>query len=198
MALWLYFIILFKVAVSYWISENRLVWSDALNYCVNVCNSNLASFHNESDYLQAKHLIINSSYLLIDRGFPSSHTIVNTHIWIGLNDIGNSSQHNFSWTDGSTFDFGDDLSGGIQPWKTGEPNHGNNLKNENCVGIWLGSQSSQDELYKWNDYECDTFRRFMCNSCEGVLDKYIVYAEADENWDNADNECMIMFRVHAP
>ena len=44
--------------------------------------------------------------------------------------------------------------------------------------------------FEWNDYQCANRRRFMCNSCEGKLDKYMLYdINAYSKWDEADTLC---------
>ena len=94
-------ILLLDIISAYWISQNRLTWNESLNYCRVICNSDLASFHNESDYLKAKHLIINSSYLDLNNGFNDIGGTPHYHhydIWIGLKRL-NNTVNNFTWSD---------------------------------------------------------------------------------------------------
>ena len=42
--------------------------------------------------------------------------------WIGLND--QSNEGTFVWQDGTAFDYGNDVSGGVWPWQNGQPNDG--------------------------------------------------------------------------
>ena len=136
-------------------------------------------------------LIDKSSYLNIDI-FSEDHAIFNNHIWIGLNDL--DQEYVFEWSDGSLFDFGQNGSAGgitgIYPWKPGEPN--NNHVNEYCVELWM----EWYHTYTWNDNMCELKMRFMCNSCEGQLDKYLLMESdtiygglIDYDWHNASNLC---------
>ena len=166
---------------SYWISQNRFTWSRASWYCQTICNSNLASFHSESDYLEARHLVNNSL----------SHSLNSHSIWIGLHDI--SSEGNFEWSDGSSFDYGTDISGGKYPWaSSGEPN---NVGEEDCVALFV--RTDQHHL-RWNDESCtSSLNRFMCNSCENVLDKYHVIDVrlAWSDWNTANQDCQLSYNT---
>ena len=190
LALLLGFLVHSKTVSSYWISENRLSWNRSLNYCRSICDSDLASFRDESDYQQALDLISNSSYLKITNGMGAYAWQRYHDIWIGLNDI--TQEGHFQWSDNSSFHFGNDTSGAVYPWAhsaSNEPNNGGSVdETENCVGLWQRG----DFVVGWNDYNCEGMRRFMCNSCEGVLDKYILYHLDDEKraWNESQDKCM--------
>ena len=175
-ALFTYTFSILHIVSAYWISESRNQWSVASLYCQTFCSSHLASFHSESDYLEAKSLIINSSYINLTAGFSGNHD----QVWIGLNDI--SSEGNFQWSDGTSFkDYATDISGGVHPWASYEPI---NWNNEDCVHF-----SGPSRNYLWNDNDCDQLFRFMCNSCEGKLDKYILYHNMQLTAPNAEKWC---------
>ena len=147
-----YFIALINITSSlYWLSQNRLSWADASTYCQSRCGSNLVSIHDINDYLDAKYVINNSS--VITAGF----TTVESNVWIGLNKLDGS----WGWSDTSPFDYDDTITGGVFPWGFGEPS---DPATDECA------QYFTDNL--WNDGDCVSKRR---NSCEGVLDKYILY-----------------------
>ena len=80
----------------------------------------------------------------------------------------------FQYKDGSAFDYG--LTPNEYPWSTSEPN--NDDDGQECVAL------VSDYDYKWSDFECDEDRRFICNSCVGKLNKYILNEQL-MNWTSA-------------
>eukprot|EP01083_Nonionella_stella_P282289 960611_1 len=155
----------FSNTLGYWLSQNRLKWLDASTYCQQRCDSHLASIHSLTDYYEAYYLIQNESAIM--RGFDNVH-IKHWRVWIGLNQPSNGS--NWQWSDGSPFNFANDTmiqQAGQFPWTPNEPTLPNN---EQCVDY-----NAQET--GWNDNACDDQFRFLCNSCEGTLDKYILYTD---------------------
>eukprot|EP01084_Bolivina_argentea_P172332 298525_1 len=73
---------------SYYLSPNRYDWIQAQQFCINHCNSSLASIHNTDD-IKLINTIANKSYT-----YPS---FGNKNIWIGLNAS--------KWIDTTPFDF---------------------------------------------------------------------------------------------
>ena len=102
--------------------------------------------------------------------------------WIGLTDTDGS----YKWTDGSAFDFGNDTSGGIYPWGNADnyKQPDNNNDNEDCVET--GDPSYWNN--RWNDLNCYTLRRFICNDCIGGINKYKVLTSASTR-TNAKMKC---------
>ena len=154
---------------SYWITNNELSWDDASRYCQQRCKSHLASFHSTNDYLSAIEYIQNS-FNIDDFG----------HVWTGLRRI-STDLSNFEWSDGSAFDFGNDISGGVYPWLPGDPN--NQAGIEHCVHFWPSNN------WEWNDTPCNSKHKVLCNSCEGKLNKYIMYGNPPLHFDIADTFC---------
>ena len=130
----IFFISIFPVIDAYYLSLNVFEWPNARRFCKSHCNSDLASFHSQSQYDEA--------IATIDK-HPSTYK----EVWIGLNDIKISDE--WQWDDGSTFDFGNNFldatgafTGGSYPWDINEPDHNSSDK---CVAI----RSTQN--YQWTD-----------------------------------------------
>ena len=70
----------------------------------------------------------------------------------------------------SPFDYGSNIDGN-DPWRSNNPSRNLVDGYEDCVFISNGD-------YKWIDSDCDTRRRFLCNHCDGVLNKYVVSRES--------------------
>eukprot|EP01084_Bolivina_argentea_P265406 449872_1 len=169
--LYILFVDLISISSSYWLSENRLTWTEASTYCQSHCNSELASIHSINNHLEATYLIKNSS--AVTAGF----NVDQVNIWIGLNKLNTT----WSWTDHSAFNYGTDTTTkGVFPWGPGEPN--SLTINEHCVEYFVGYN------LLWNDEICTRLRRFLCNSCEGFLEKYLLY-RTDAQFTNALEFC---------
>eukprot|EP01083_Nonionella_stella_P006449 18718_1 len=154
--------------IPYYISPNLLDWHQAEDFCAQHCNSNLASIHSEAQNNELIALIQNiASDPMIN--IPST---IDTYI--GL--IDSNGNGNWAWSDGSSFDYGNDLSGGKGPWDTSNPN-----SNSNPICVQIEGND------KWNDVECnDAFTPviFACNSCDGVLTKTAMEETRDNYEDN--------------
>ena len=164
---------------KYWLSQNRLAWNNASSYCETRCKSALASIHNVYAHRDIIDLISQTdSYN--DR-FPIPGFIHRTNdIWIGLNRM-NDPNGDWQWSDNSTFDYGTDNQSDprTNPWTSG-------IGTQNCILYWNSTAG-----YKWRDEHCQNENRFVCNSCEGVLDKYILYDNRPYNvsTDTAESNC---------
>eukprot|EP01083_Nonionella_stella_P148038 467984_1 len=166
-------IILFFYSVSsYWLSENKFNWKNAEKYCQSRCNSHLASIHTNTEWQQVHNLMkYRIQYIGPQIG----------DVWIGLNRSREDTDI-WEWTDDSPFNFGNDTSGGVYPWDSrGEPGDV-----EICVHIRSYTP------FVWNDRDCGDKCRFLCTSCTGKLDKYILNQQS-VNYDTALASCETEF-----
>ena len=174
----LFFIFLHSLIISpswsYYVSYNKLSWFNAETFCQSYCSSHLASIHDISDHNEIINLLENEN------------------VWIGLTDATAS----YSWTDSSAFDYGSNISGGVYPWNTDEPNpsisSGNNhiqmgcsLNNETCPFMSI------------DDSDNDIEEMFVCNDCPwNTLTKYVVANDRKSNQGgdgNANSQCKASF-----
>ncbi len=112
--------------------SEALEWQNHEYLCLFSYDQHLASIHNETQNKEAKSIC----------GLTAEDC------WFGLNDIGNTGQ--FSYIDGTDFDFGTDLSGGVSPWTTYGSGNGQPSGNQDCVHI-LGPQAPDSSKWGWND-----------------------------------------------
>ena len=98
----------FLTLSDYFIVSDPLPWDGAELYCIQQCNSHLASFHSIDEY----HSFYNKASLHQDliEFIHIEHTI---KIWIGLHfqDFSNDTEPYYGYIDGSDFDFATDTSG---------------------------------------------------------------------------------------
>eukprot|EP01083_Nonionella_stella_P181506 650432_1 len=168
-------IILFFYSVSsYWLSENKFNWKNAEKYCQSRCNSHLASIHTNTEWQQVHNLMkYRIQYIGPQIG----------DVWIGLNRSREDTDI-WEWTDDSPFNFGNDTSGGVYPWDSrGEPGEA-----EICVHIRSYTP------FAWNGRDCGDKYRFLCTSCTGKLDKYILNQQA-VHYDTALTSCETEFNT---
>ena len=181
---------LISISNAYYLSPNAFTFDQGEYFCQTQCTSNLASIHNESQFIEAIKVIQDQPSLIIDNdinvfiGLIHPRSIDNIHIW--------------NWTDGTPFDFGKNISGAIYPWGKGyetwkkEPKR--NLTDEfrDCVVIAPEPPYS----YNWSDSDCTKKGRVLCNHCDGILNKYIIANKSTTNIDRAIQECSSL--THAP
>ena len=169
----LLFIISLQAISAYWLSQNRLTYFDAADYCDTICNSALASLHSSSDHAEIISLIGNED--TISNGFQEYQL----NAWIGLQSTTGGSVH--AWTDGTAFNYGNTFSS--PPWESGLPI---NNDGHDCVTYFVPPNGDFD----WGDEDCDAKHRFICNSCEGVLEKYILIEDdIGSTYSNALDYC---------
>ena len=73
--------------------------------------------------------------------------------WIGLKHDGTDprDQRTFSWSDGTPFDYGSDVEGGVSPWKRIGGMNPNSHIPSSCVRL----QNNADPLWAWDDIDCN-------------------------------------------
>ena len=109
-------------------TDDYFDWYQARNYCDDIYNTSLASFHNKSDINLYLSLIFTES----------ETTLLNRGCWIGLIDeVGNN--ENYTWVDGTPYDY--------TYWQAGKPN----ADTQRCVRFTrytLGYNGT------WDDFTC--------------------------------------------
>ena len=105
--------------------DKHISWVDGENYCQEEFSSHLASIHSYCDTLEwtiLRDLLIDDDNRL--------------YCWIGLNDRSHQNDGNWSWIDGSDFDY--------EYWNSGEPNQ----NDQHCIMAY-------DDC-SWRDLDCLT------------------------------------------
>eukprot|EP01084_Bolivina_argentea_P180051 311064_1 len=167
------------ITTALYLSLNTFNWLQAEDYCQKRCNSHLISLHNDQQYKQLINLIKNATNDYITTINPKTNT------WIGLNDFDANQQ--WEWIDQTPFDFGNDISGGVYPWSTGDPG---NSAVKSCI---LMEGIDIDGDYLWNDkvnskIDC----MFACNTCDGIVSKYVTITTL-KNHTQSDEKCRQTF-----
>ena len=133
---------------EYFIGSNMGTYNDGINICLND-GGILATITNQNDYNIARELCMNN----------------NTQCWIGLNDL--YDEGFWSYIDGTSVNgtYGFDINGnptvGNGPWHDDEPNNDNGNNPAHCVHF-----RDHDNVWKWNDSECDYIRFPLCMRIE--------------------------------
>ena len=123
---------------------------DAQQYCSDVYGSDLASIHSVDDMEEVE-----------SKCSPSYHTAKQCFIGL-MRDTTTSMNDIFYWTDGSEFDYGNNITWqrGQYPWTT-LPTTGaqpNDLKGrEDCIVFRFQPTG-------WADIQCSWSRPFLCNN----------------------------------
>ena len=170
---------------GYYLSPNSVTWPNASTFCQNYCNSHLVSIHSDDEYMHIGRIIDNS--MDITDVFNGTGVSLGTNeVWIGLRDFDQNGTGTWSWSDGSLFNFANDTSGGVYPWRNGggsskEPN--NWAGDEWCTHLWV------DYSNAWNDNGCHGKYRFICNECRGKLSKYVFIHDRKSTYSNALSLC---------
>lgn len=171
-------IILLRLTIindAYYLSQNALFWPDAESFCNIHCGSNLASIHSDEQYTEIKNLILNDDITSLTNAAGNGY-------WIGLNK--STVPTIYQWTDGSTFDFASDLSGGVNPWLPNEPD-----SSYPYVQLQKDSVIPSNNL-RWKAQGTTEKAPAICNECDWTkLSKYIYIGEQRETWINAEQFC---------
>eukprot|EP01084_Bolivina_argentea_P111841 199480_1 len=81
------------------------------------------------------------------------------------------------WSDASDFDYGIAMNG--EPWLSSEP-----TGTGTCVKISFASN-----IHLWDQVDCTTKRRALCNSCDGIFHKYFVSKQFELDYFGAKADC---------
>ena len=136
--------------------DQLMSWNDAQDYCTNTYDTSLATI--TSDY--ENQLAFETAF----EEFGGSYDV-----WIGLNDIRNESD--YQWVDGTG-----NATAIYTNWGTGEPN--NDLGTEHCANFF------GTNVEHWNDEDCNTPMRFLCN-----YPLYHLVNTLTEEWGDAESYC---------
>eukprot|EP01084_Bolivina_argentea_P218737 371130_1 len=126
-------------AQSYILNQNSLNFYDSEASCLFKYSTHLASVHNNIQNIEAINI-----------------SAASQSIWIGLTD--DISDGNFYWIDGSEWEYGTDISGGIYPWYLSQPDNFNN--DEHCTEI---VNYIEHGSINWNDIHCSDKQYSLCN-----------------------------------
>eukprot|EP01083_Nonionella_stella_P191867 709778_1 len=144
------------------IGYTELSWTDSNTFCELSYGTALASIHNDTQNNEAKSLCPTSA--------PS------TGCWIGGND---GYVYSYEWLDGTAFDYGSDLSGGVGPWSGGNPDI--NDGREHCLEIYQDGDG-------WNDApKCENDKPFLCN--HPFPRSYISHTDITLSWNDSNAFC---------
>eukprot|EP01084_Bolivina_argentea_P118466 210192_1 len=166
-----------------YVSISKLNYFNAEKYCNVQCGSNLVSFSNEKQFAMGKQIMKQTSMMNNQR--------TETSLWIGLDNL----TGHFSWIDGTSFtDYGADFQ--QYPWKEKFLTKYNNGK---CAvmnwGFVTQGTSAPMPGHNWKTEPCDTdYLRFICNSCDGVLNKYIM-VDKQMNYTDSNTYCADTFNT---
>eukprot|EP01083_Nonionella_stella_P156600 507342_1 len=144
--------------MHYFLPGSALSINDSTQFCSDLCNSDLASIHSQSQLNDAVHAI----------SVKPKHIWAPTHhqrdeAYIGLTSD-NFPSVPFSWYDRSPFNYGNDTNKSSPPWKAYHPQGGYTPA---CVVL-------EADTSTWRDVQCNysTTDRFLCNHCNGQINKY--------------------------
>ena len=148
----------------YYLSHNLFTADEGEYFCINHCQSNIASIPDEHHFLQAIKTINDSLETFY----------VTNNVWIGLRY--NSSSSTFKWIDDTVFSFGSNVTGHIYPWASEA-----NIATDECVHI--------NTALRWESTGCNTQKHVLCNHCNGILNKYILPQTTSDYIDDAIAWC---------
>ena len=109
-------LLIISICNCFYLNPYPLNTSNAELFCQIQCNSNLASIHSELE---------NNKILSIINKLSYQYTMTYKSIWFGL--IQNN-DNTYSYYDNTIFNYGNNTSGGIDPWYQDRPN----LNSQHC------------------------------------------------------------------
>eukprot|EP01084_Bolivina_argentea_P244918 410193_1 len=133
-------------------ADQYKIYTSQKTACEDTFGTTLASLHSTTDVSDTYRLAITSM------SQQTQGTGNGQGCWIGLydNNIVNNIHYNYSFTDGTTFDFGNDLSGSVYPWSA------NNNEPDGGISGYC-TQMRKAANFEWADTTCDQTRKAICN-----------------------------------
>ena len=162
----LYILSIITICHCYYLSLNLFTADQGEYFCINHCQSNIASIPDNYHFLQAME-IINDSLTIFH---------MSKNVWIGLRR--NSSTSTFKWVDNTAFNFG-------SIW-TPE----SNIPTD-CVNI-----NTSNLQYRWESASCSAQKHVLCNHCDGILNKYIARDTISDSIDDAITCFLLAIKGH--
>ena len=164
---------------AYYVTDSRLSYAYAIQFCYTFCQSEPVSIHSELDHNFAKYMAINHRKIgLTDVTWQSDD------VWLGLIDA--YSSHSPFWLDNTPFNYGNIF--GEPPWQSDQPS-------EIVGNIAFQMDAAQD--YLWKDVFPGMESFGMCNACDTKINKYIpVYYAIQRTFDDAESYCQDVIGTH--
>ena len=122
---------------EYIFGAERSTWFEARAFCEDA-DLDLVSIHSDDGFEWMKDAL-------------NARSDWSVSFWIGLKHEGGapSNSSTYSWSDGTPFDFGRDVSGGIAPWKEKGGINPNSLVDLSCIRLQNNAE------WAWDDIACD-------------------------------------------
>eukprot|EP01084_Bolivina_argentea_P283770 486096_1 len=136
---------------GYYVSPSKLDIFQARPFCVGHCKSDASSIHNNKENIDAIYQSRNITYL---------HNSIDDDVWIGLSAYVAGS---YKYLDGTPWNYGNSTSYYNYPWDDSKPS--------NIISYSVKINSNN----RWEDANSTEKYRFMCNTCDGILNKYIIH-----------------------
>ena len=155
---------------AYFISPLHFNWNEAREYCQIHCESDLAVVDNNDQLNSIMHLYQN--FEMVNELHSNS-----MNAWIGLYDIDASFiDRDWLWIDNTPFN-----ATIMNVSDNGDPSW-------NCISIQNGTHLLQPT-------NCDTTQSFICQSCDGKFNKYILMRDKS-NWKDSEDLCRSNYGTH--
>eukprot|EP01083_Nonionella_stella_P177763 625789_1 len=158
-----------KPSNCYFHARSLLNFDDATQFCSKICASELASIHNASQLVDAIDTITK-------RPLNQQSTA-----YIGLRSSDFPTVP-FAWNDTTTFDFGYDTSLGTYPWEADHPQ----THAPSCVLL-------DKQINVWKSVQCDETHTFLCNHCNGKLQKYALVNTGTQSHTDVNTLCHTLY-----
>eukprot|EP01083_Nonionella_stella_P053306 141035_1 len=166
-------------AMHYFLPGIILSMNDSMQFCDEICDSDLASIHSVSQLNDAVNAI---NVRPKDVWATTLHRRDEAYIGLRSDDYPSIP---FSWNDDSPFNYGNNTHPGTTPWKQDHPN---GIDADTCVVL-------ETDGGAWRDVPChyDSFNRFICNDCNGKINKYALLNGDYATYNESDDLCLQIY-----